>query len=628
MMKENNIIGLLFRVSSEQQVRKGDGLQNQKDIGRKLCKKLGFDIEEFDEGVQSSYDIELEEREVLFNLIKRIEDKKNPIRNVWVYNTDRLGRSSSAYYKTIETFYKYEVKIYQGNSTTPTDLSNFTEKLLINILGAISSYDNELRRMRSNQGKRNSLLRGNTFIGGTIPFGFSVSNKKLVIDDKEKNIVKDIFFKYSRGTSTIEIKKWLDRNNNIKPRRSNNWNQGTIQKMLRNELYNGVQTWRWKKTLPNKEIKYIGEPIKVKVPKIIDDDTFKIVQRKITEITTLRIRNIKERDKTLLGGLLKCEKCKLLLSHRFREELGYGNHYYGRCNEHQWRTNEKKIPKSECSIQRSLRIEETDELVLNTLIDLLKKSANHREKYRVEILNQKEKNKEIAKEKSKKLRKKIKNLSNTIESLEDIIASTTVQMGTKETPKSIGKKIIKESHKDIIKRNGELDDLERELSILKDGSKFIDWIDIMGKDTSKIKLKPKKTQREWIRKFVKNIIVEYDANTQSHKLKINFFIGLVDDSWKRMGRDERDILEYEITEGKKSIELIHNWVRKKEKIDKSYLNKAISEIKRLKNKGYTNNQICDELNREKVKTIRGKKWNKDILIKFRNKYVTKETIPK
>lgn len=44
-MKDNNIIGLLYRVSSEQQVHKGDGLKNQKDIGRKLCKKLGFDIE-------------------------------------------------------------------------------------------------------------------------------------------------------------------------------------------------------------------------------------------------------------------------------------------------------------------------------------------------------------------------------------------------------------------------------------------------------------------------------------------------------------------------------------------------------------------------------------------------------
>ena len=82
-----------------------------------------------------------------------------------------------------------------------------------------------------------------------------------------------MFTKYSKGISTKEIKKWLDSNSNIKPRRSNTWSLGTIIKMLKNELYNGVQTWRWKKTLPNKQIIYIGEPIKVKIPKIIDDNT-------------------------------------------------------------------------------------------------------------------------------------------------------------------------------------------------------------------------------------------------------------------------------------------------------------------------------------------------------------------
>ncbi len=605
-MKDNNIIGLLFRVSSEQQVRKGDGLQNQKDIGRKLCNELGFDIEEFDEGVQSSYDVELEEREVLFNLIKRIEDKKNPIRNVWVYNTDRLGRSSSAYYKTIETFYKYDVKIYQGSSKTPTDLSNFTEKLLINILGAISTYDNELRRMRSNQGKRNSLLRGNTYVGGTIPFGFVVQGKNLVLNKEESKIIKDIFYKYGKGVSSNEIRKWLDRNTNIKPRRSNTWSLGTIIKMLKNDLYNGSQTWRWKKKLPNGEIKYIGEPIKVKVPKIIDDKTFKIVQNRITEISTLRIRNSKIREETLLGGLLKCDKCKLQLSHRYREDLGYGNHYYGRCTEHQWKTNEKKISKSECLIQKSLRIEETDELVLNSLIDLIKKSSNIREEYRIELLNQKEKDVEISKEKSKRIKKKIRSITNIIDSHEDLIASVSVQISSKETSKSIGKKTIKELYKDINRKNEESEDLNRELSILKDSSKFVDWVRIMSKDISNIKLKSKKFQRDWIRKFVKNILVEYDKNSKSHRLKINFFIGLVDDDFRRLDRDTKGMLEYDIIEGKKSMKLIHKFVKKTEIIDKEYLKNTIIKIKKLKEGGKSNVQICDYLNSKGINTLRGK----------------------
>ena len=627
-VKDNNKIALYFRVSSEQQITKGSGLDNQKKVGRDLAETLGFEIEEFDEGVQSTHNVINEDREVILRLIRRIESKKDPIRRVWVYNTNRFGRNFVENSKLVQVFHNYEVKVYQGDSNTPKDLSSFADRFMIDIFNVIASYDNSLRSMISNDGKRSSLKRGNTYIGGTIPFGFKVIDKKLKLYKLESDIVKILFKRYSRNESTKELKKWLDSNSLIKPRRSRTWSTGTIQKMLKNELYNGTQSWQWKEKLPNGEIKLKGTPIKLKVPKIIDDNTFKIVQRRITEITTLRIRSRKERDKTLLGGLLKCEKCKLQLSQRFREDKGYGNHYYGRCDEHQWRTNERKIPKSECLIQRSLRIEETDELVLNNLIDLIKKSSNIREEYRTELLNQKEKDLNLSKDKTKKIRKKIKNITNIIESHEDLIASTTSQITSKETRKSIGKKIIKESYKEIYKKHEELEGLNRELSILKDSSKYVDWIDIMSKDVSKIKSKPKDIQREWIRRFVKNIFVEYDTHTKSHKLKINFFIGLVDDSWKRIGRDTKGLLEYEITDGRKSMELVHKLVKKIEVIDKEYLRKVIVKINSLMKKEFTINQICSELNNEGIKTIRNKDWNKDNFIKFREKYVTRETIPK
>lgn len=314
--------------------------------------------------------------------------------------------------------------------------------------------------------------------------------------------------------------------------------------MLKNELYNGKQIWQWKKKLPNKQFKYLGKPVEVRVPQIIDDKTFKIVQNKINEITSLRIRNSTIRENTLLSGLLKCDKCKLQLSHRYREDIGYGNHYYGRCKEHQWRKNEQKISKDECSIQRSLRIEETDELVLKSLIDLIKKSSNIREEYRTELLNQKEQDLTISKVKSLKIRKKIKSITNHIGSIEDKIAPTTVQITTKEISKSLGNKIVKLSGQDILKKREEIVELERGFLVLKDSSKFIDWIDIMSKDILSIKSKPRQFQREWVRKFVKNILVEYDTNTKSHKLKINFFIGLINDNFKRTGRDKNNNFQF------------------------------------------------------------------------------------
>lgn len=627
-MKINNKIGLFFRVSTEQQVTKGSGLDNQKREGRKLAKKLGFEIEEFDEGVKSTHSASIDEREVVLKLLRRIEDKKDPIRRVWVYNTDRFGRNSLESSKIIQTFHIYDVKVYQGDSTTPKDLSSFADKFMMDIFSVISSYDNSLRRMRANDGKRNSLLRGNTYVGGTVPFGFRVVNKKLVLHDIESKIVLELFKKYSKNSSTIELKKWFDSNPNIKPRRSVTWSVGTILKMLKNEVYNGTQKWQWKDKLPNGQVKLTGEPIIINVPKIVDDRTFNSVQKKIEEINYIRSRNTTNKQKSLLSGLLKCDKCKLQLSNRFRDNVGMGNHYYGRCTEHQWRTDDRKIPKSECFVKKSLRIEETDDLVMNTLIDLIQKSSTVREEYRIRLLSQKEKEKDISNQKTIEIKKKISIISKTIEALEFKIASTEVQKVTKQVSTSLGDKVINLSKDELYIKSEELEELENKLNILKDSSTFIDWLNNMSKDVKSIKSKTKDYQRSWIRQFIRSISVQYNDKTQSHSLDIDFYVGLVNDTYKRKGRDDRGDLIYDIIEGKRSMKLNHQWVKRTEFIDEDYLKNTIEKIKILKSKSFTNDEICENLNKSKIRTIRGKLWNKSNLIKFKNKYIKQKMVPK
>ena len=50
-------------------------------------------------------------------------------------------------------------KIYVGVSPKPYDLDNPLDNLNMNILSLISQYDNQIRRMRSVMGKRNSLKK-------------------------------------------------------------------------------------------------------------------------------------------------------------------------------------------------------------------------------------------------------------------------------------------------------------------------------------------------------------------------------------------------------------------------------------------------------------------------------------
>ena len=55
-------IGLLYRVSSKPQETDGSSLDVQKEIGIKISKILGLKYQEFDEGVQSSFKVEINQR--------------------------------------------------------------------------------------------------------------------------------------------------------------------------------------------------------------------------------------------------------------------------------------------------------------------------------------------------------------------------------------------------------------------------------------------------------------------------------------------------------------------------------------------------------------------------------------
>ena len=87
-------IGLLYRVSSEVQESEGNSLDVQQKMGRQISKKLKLDYVEFNEGVQSSFVLDIRERPILIELLDEIS-KPNGIRKVWVFNTDRLGRTSN-----------------------------------------------------------------------------------------------------------------------------------------------------------------------------------------------------------------------------------------------------------------------------------------------------------------------------------------------------------------------------------------------------------------------------------------------------------------------------------------------------------------------------------------------------
>ena len=91
--KEN--IGILLRVSTKVQETDGTSLDVQKKMGLEMSKKLNLDPIIFNEGSQSSFKVEINERVKLVELLDEVG--RGTIKNIWVFNTDRLGRNTQSW---------------------------------------------------------------------------------------------------------------------------------------------------------------------------------------------------------------------------------------------------------------------------------------------------------------------------------------------------------------------------------------------------------------------------------------------------------------------------------------------------------------------------------------------------
>lgn len=624
LLKERNMknekIGLLYRVSSKPQEDDGGGLDVQRKLGKQMSQKLGLDYIEFDEGVQSSYNTEVNQRPKLLELLNEIQ-KKNGLRKIWVFHPDRLGRYSNSWWSILKIFIDYRVEVYFGESPKPYDFNNSSDKFFIQILSLVSQYDNELRRLRSILGKRNSLKNGNTWIGGTIPFGYSVQGKKLVVNPDESKYVKSIFKMYDQGKSTMDIKVYLDQQSEINPRRSlKGWNVGTVLSMLKKEIYIGKQVWIWEEKLPNGEFEEV-ERIELKVPPIVERKLWDSVQKKIKENFPDTINGT---NTSLLKGLLVCPKCQLKLGHRFKDT----NHYYGKCSEHNWRKVGDKIDTKDCVLKKSPRMEELDKKIFGVILNTLRNSRKIREDYKVKNLKPKFEEEEKVRKQIEGLKRKLSGKNTELKKVEDELASVEFDLRMGKIPTRHGGLLRDKFQKHLTVLNNEIEFINSDLQSLSNSKGWINWLEKMNSELEKVENYDLDKKREFLKDVVKDISVQYNPKSKSHTFDVHFILPIVGDSLLYgNGRDKKGFKTYEIKNGRskvnKSVEVV---TTKTTSMDSKHveLTKRIQHLKEVE--GKSNNEISDILNSEGLTPINGGKWYKSRLSSFYN--YSKKMVPK
>jgi Mg2+ and Co2+ transporter CorA len=155
------------------------------------------------------------------------------------------------------------------------------------------------------------IVQEGRFRGGSAPYGYRLEkqgrrNKKnhelyeIMVDKIEAQVVRKIFDLYlNRGYGSLRICRYLEEQG-IRNRKGNNWNNATIQHMLKNNAYTGVL----------KSGETVSEPFPAL--QIIDEQTYSATQ----ELLAKRSADNKERTvplntrgNTLLSGNVFCGHC-------------------------------------------------------------------------------------------------------------------------------------------------------------------------------------------------------------------------------------------------------------------------------------------------------------------------------
>ncbi|MCK5027015.1 MAG: recombinase family protein, partial [Candidatus Pacebacteria bacterium] len=259
------------------------------------------------------------ERPALQKLLSDIKEHK--VDCVVVYKVDQLSRSLLDFSQLLEFFDQHGVTFVSVTQQFNTNTS--MGRLTLHILLSFAQFEREIISERTKD-KMAAARKIGQWLGGRPPLGYNVEkdSKKLTVNLQEADLIRKIFQLYLQGNSLLQTANIVnDKGYRTKQATTKNgrsfggkkFGVTHIQFVLKNVLYLG-------------KVSYGGQIYDGQQDVIIDEETFKKVQEKMTENRVTR-KAFKNKDCSgLLTHLLKCKTCKSTMFHTYT--LKKGNHKY------------------------------------------------------------------------------------------------------------------------------------------------------------------------------------------------------------------------------------------------------------------------------------------------------------
>ena len=228
-----------------------------------------------------------------------------------VYKIDRLSRSICDFASLSKSLDKWNVAFV--SVTQEINTSTSSGRMMLNILMTFAQFEREqiAERVRD---KMSASRKKGKWVGGSVPIGYKVVDKKLVPDEETVPIVKRIFQRYLEIQSPTMIARELNADG-IKTKLGKEWDKPHIYRILNNHTYIG-------------EVFYSNQLFPGEHEAIIDADTWRMTRKFLNANDRIKTRT---HDKTYIAplrGILRCGHCGGLMTPVKSRRWGREYHYY------------------------------------------------------------------------------------------------------------------------------------------------------------------------------------------------------------------------------------------------------------------------------------------------------------
>ena len=319
MSKEKIKVYLYTRVSTTMQID-GYSLDAQKTKMKAFCDYNEYEIAgEYEDAGKSGKSIE---RRIAFNqMMDDIKSGKDEVSYVLVFKLSRFGRNAADVLATLQVMQDFGVNLICVEDGI--DSSKDAGKLMISVLSAVAEIERENIRVQTMEGRMQKAREGK-WNGGFAPYGYSLIDGKLEVNEEEAVAIRTIFDQYvNTDLEANGIAKYLENHGIHKIARQNGTNPlfdaALIRRIIQNPVYSGKISYGRRRTEKVHGTRNEYRQVRKDDYLLVDGLHEALVSEEVWEQAQVKVAaQAKKYEKVnrdkgekihLLSGILKCPVC-------------------------------------------------------------------------------------------------------------------------------------------------------------------------------------------------------------------------------------------------------------------------------------------------------------------------------